>query len=682
MTLQAAFADWKENGMGPVPVRRAALPEAAASCAALSYSFDDTHDDVHGIGEVVRVVELLGRRGLDPALLQRLVGDDDCPLRSGCAYCDGLDTTVRLELHADCEPGQLQDALLDWDETQATARFRRLKAAVEEATGAPPSPILLELHVVDYKETWSSDGDEIGSFLERYKQDVARDPRALFRLTSVHPDSSVESEALAAIARSQLPLACYMDSGCSRWKWALAPFSDDEEDDEDKDEDEDDEDKDDDASSTSLPLVAACNITQLRVVMPSSVSVFERMLDVLRSQPTALRNLKVKYSLEPRKGGGTAEQERLAQLERLLRMLVDSILSRRSALRLHRLEVQGGFSDDDVAAMAQRLASEPTTEPVQVAASPARYQELSLVGWRLRRGESLSRWLELVGGADNLKVQSGTCLQVAETAALAECRRLDVEFDPDDWSGLPSSVSDDDSAAPSTTRLEELVLRPSGKDNAVLQHAISRLVQDAGRPLRSLAIKPRSKVICLGGDVAKSIVENCPAIETLKLHAVDRSFAEQLAASLRDSDACRLQHLTVHSARPMDMVAPLLAALAEPTHPLSRSLRSLRLKCCYKQCGDLGPLHAAVTEMLSANTRLRDVVIHAFERSVTFDASATATSSHSIVVAPLRHRLALVSALQQQQQQRPRLPQSVVETVLEMAGRRRRRLRLEIPHDP
>ncbi|KAJ0392357.1 hypothetical protein P43SY_004317 [Pythium insidiosum] len=587
MTPHYALADWKEMGIALVPVRRAELPKAATSCAALSFAFANSHGDIHGMGEVVRVVELLGRRGLDPTLLQRLVGDDDCPLRSSCAYCDGLDTTVRLKLITSSEPNGLRDALLDWDETQATACFRRLKAAVEEATGALPSPILLELHIGDRFHAWSSDGDKIGSFLERYKQDVARDPRALFHVTSVHVRRSVESESLAAIARSQLPLVCDLTPW---WEWALAPFTDGGEEDSVEEDDDAEADK---ASSTGPPLVAACNITQLHIFMPSSVSMFERMLNVLRSQPTALRNLKVKYSLEPRKGGGTAEQERLAQLERLLRMLVDSILSRRSALRLHRLEVQGGFSDDDVAAMAQRLASEPTTEPVQVAASPARYQELSLVGWRLRRGESLSRWLELVGGADNLKVQSGTCLQVAETAALAECRRLDVEFDPDDWSGLPSSVSDDDSAAPSTTRLEELVLRPSGKDNAVLQHAISRLVQDAGRPLRSLAIKPRSKVICLGGDVAKSIVENCPAIETLKLHAVDRSFAEQLAASLRDSDACRLQHLTVHSARPMDMVAPLLAALAEPTHPLSRSLRSLRLKCCYKQCGDLGPLHAA-----------------------------------------------------------------------------------------
>ncbi|KAJ0392118.1 hypothetical protein P43SY_009215 [Pythium insidiosum] len=246
--------------------------------------------------------------------------------------------------------------------------------------------------------------------------------------------------------------------------------------------------------------------------------------------------------------------------------------------------------------------------------------------------------------------------------ALVDCPSLDVTVSCSNWSVPPPSTR-----APS--QLEQLILRPAGRNEAAIQSAVSLLLQHIGHRLRVLTIDPKYWSISLGRDAANAISQSCPALEVLEVRLVDDEFIEQLVAALSTRpDACRVQRLTLSSYSPTKTFAALLATLRMATHSLTRSLRSLRFNCGYFGCEgeDLEQFITAVREMLSVNERLRDVTIHGLV------SETQGRAGFSVVLAPLRHRLALLSALQHRG-----LPQCVLATVVAMTGHRVQRLRLE-----
>ncbi|GLD95667.1 hypothetical protein PINS_up004344 [Pythium insidiosum] len=234
----------------------------------------------------------------------------------------------------------------------------------------------------------------------------------------------------------------------------------------------------------------------------------------------------------------------------------------------------------------------------------------------------------------------------------------------------------------------------------IAPQAIRRLLEHVGPRLRSLSILPHSSTFMIDQKTAKAVVELCPNLETLHVQYADDSFGDAFVEALAASECCRLERLSLRCRHSLASMFALVSTLRQSTHPLARSLRSLRLEIhemesddddfdnddfdvdnnadfvvdddddddAWVEIPDKGPgaLNVDVYGMLQVNQRLRSVTIRGDHTCDWRDLEVVDLVDGigaAAALPPLRHRLATLSALR-----RYNLPQDFLIDVITLAG--------------
>ncbi|KAJ0392320.1 hypothetical protein P43SY_001458 [Pythium insidiosum] len=481
----------------------------------------------------------------------------------------------------------------------------------------------------------------------------------LFRIACVNI-STGDGKLIATVARSGVPSAITTDSN---WTWTLAPS-------------ESESDAAGEEWKASKTLLAASNIVRLSlcVSQPSNDTrlQFNRLHELLHSQPLAIKDFEIRCWFSALAGQTVAE---VAEREGFLRALANALFAPDSMLRPDRLVVSGGINECDMIKMIEQISSSQT-----VPAERFRFRRLVCDGWSWpynqvtgSMGQNLEELLRLIGGAESLLIpgceETSKHMSVLDIAAIRSCKSLDVSVSSSTWSLAPAST--DDQANEKSSQVQSLTLRLSGHDDSDASKAVEWLLRRMGRSLLSLTLMPYCYCMSFCGEAVEAIVRECPSLEALDVgRCLTSSFVAQLVDSLGASGSSRLRQLALECAEPVETLSPLVAALATPLHPLSRSLQELRLNIGdpWHTDEDANLLFTAIGEMLDVNERLERVTIQCVEGTVVDHARVFA-----VVPAPLRCRLALLSAVW-----RYELPELALQTMFQMAGRRTRRLRFEL----
>ncbi|KAJ0409923.1 hypothetical protein P43SY_005817 [Pythium insidiosum] len=188
-----------------------------ASCACLVLSVyrhgDDMDYCVRQLAELLRLVELMTRIGVDPrALHQLVVRLDDCPMEQlSCSFCDDVDQRVVVEL----EPhhswlgrpteqsffGVVRRAVFDWDDATATPAFHDLRDWLLMQASAKDAkrkrPIELHIEVAGVRTT-----EETELLLRQASDAASAVPFQLSTLRAFQPNH----RTVQLMAASQLPV--------------------------------------------------------------------------------------------------------------------------------------------------------------------------------------------------------------------------------------------------------------------------------------------------------------------------------------------------------------------------------------------------------------------------------------------------------------------------------------------
>ncbi|GLD94482.1 hypothetical protein PINS_up003093 [Pythium insidiosum] len=668
-----ALQQWKTSvckGHAFSIFRRDDLCELSTSCACLEIA---KYDGVR-LTELLAVLELVTRPGVPPEVLHSLLlqeGDvpfAECPLAGWCSYCDSGDGLLHVRV-ATCSSSSsgttLENTLIDWDDATAPPRFQALRASVVEklshrnVTQCQRPPMQLTLEVGGRTEPDSASlTQELQAFLSRYKQAVNCETSPLFRIACLSV-STDDDEVISTIARSGVPPAISTDTN---WMWTQAPsesaFTSEKE------------------WRPSKTLLATGNFVRLRLCVPRPSDEtrvqFNRLHELLHSQPLAIKELEFECMFS-RFARATAAET--AEREPFVRAMAHTLFASDSTLRPDRLVVCGVICEKDITKMIEHIAD----SPLLPAKRCFRYRELVCKAWSWpyhdstgSMGRRLDELLHLIGGVESLRIPRcrDEYVSIVDVVEIRSCRRLDVSVASKTWHNAPPSTGDQVNAS-RPSPLQSLTLRLSGEDDGDAIEAVACLLSRMGRSLLALSLSPYDYSVSFGSETAQAIVRECPALEALDVgRCLTSSFVTQLVDSIAAAGSCRLKRLALQCAQPVETLSPLIAALASPRHPLSRSLRTLRLTIADPSYGDadVNLLFTAIGEMLDANDRLQHVVIQCVYTSVVDHARVFA-----VVPAPLRSRLALLSAVG-----RYALPEAALRAVFEIAGRRTRRLRFEL----
>ncbi|KAJ0398850.1 hypothetical protein ATCC90586_001377 [Pythium insidiosum] len=629
---------------------------SAASCAAISVSSAD-------VGELLHIVALLRRVDIEPrALLSALdYGGDGCPLSGWCSFCDGGDRRLQLGV-VTRDPLELETALFEYD--ASTAEQDVFVSLIQEAAGelmagqrgdlGVAGDQLPPLELVVDGALWPNTArsvQQLRDLLTRYTAAVAHGELPLLRISCIDASSRME-EMKALIARFGIPMA---DKNRRHWTWVLEAAADDQ------------GEQDGAPWTAGSTLLATSKLIKLQaLVRTKHGDCSHRLHAVLRCHPTALRDLRVHYDLLQHSHGATRME--------IVHGIADALFSRRSCLRLDRLHINAPITQDDLCAILVRLKAEPELTPEQSRRRP-RLQELVCKWWRWQqghgpqrcRGQTVAELLRLMGGVSSLRLED-QAVPVAELPALAECRSLHAKISFDGWKAL--NQRDDEPSHPRlSSRLERLSLETDDEHQALVNPALHALLRRVGRPLQALSLANDHVSPSFDSETVETLTQLCPNLRELDVGAVSDSFIAQLVDSSR---AWRLEQLALRVGQPLPSFAPLLTALSDPTHRLAATVRSLRLGFVSLEGLDVDQLVASIQDVLASNTRLLNVSVCLDPEVDDMRVALDPSTGYAVVAAPMRFRLAVLSALC-----RYGLPRGILETILEMSTRAHRRLRVE-----
>ncbi|GLE08372.1 hypothetical protein PINS_up019533 [Pythium insidiosum] len=670
------------------------LAASVASCAAFEFRLDTDGDDdgdsasatteiAAAFAELLRMMDLVGRSGycLAMAVFRSLLRGGGlhtgCPLSDWCAFCSGEDRSISLKLTWHGSPKTLETALFDWEERDAQPGYREVQEVVEDmenaCIGAHPTPrqrqliqLSLELSGSRWADDHTSKQQELRELLKRYKYVESCGELELFRIKALDV-YALDEASQETVIESGLPITI----GKSRreWEWVVKALPTRSA---------------ADAWSPESTFLARANVTRLRARV-SGTTACDNLHEVLYTQPTRLKELRIVYDVNPFPCGPR---------EDLCAMIAATLFSQQSALRLNRLVIKGHLTRSDLLTITNQLKSETTFKPLR---------ELVLEDWDLRvfedqdedeiqPGALIAALVRRIGGVESLRIErysyKPTDLALAQVLPLTICRDVDVSVDPLTWRTLLSPSTVGHPALPADARLERLVLRLSGVEEAEIEapKAIRRLLEHVGAGLRSLSIIPHSWGFLIGEDTAKAIAELCPNLEALHVQYVDDWFGAAFADALVMSGCSQLERLSLRCRTSRVTMFSLVSTLRNTSHPLSRSLRLLRLDMHNIELDDdgsnsnsssdsiadsdedvLDEFDRHVVWMLQGNKRLLSVTIRG--NGTEKKEELTNYAGSAVLLLPLRHLCAVLSALA-----RYKIPQEVLVHTLKMVGYRMARL--------
>ncbi|GLD97953.1 hypothetical protein PINS_up006650 [Pythium insidiosum] len=655
------------------------LPASTASCAQACVYWSARLEATATVklGEQLRVLELLRHPALSPAAFQFFLDmhSDRCPLDKWCAFCDEgrPDVVVYLEWAEGSEIQALYKALLGWTEDKASGGFHQLKQAVQDAELAlcaserdrtqrvSPIKISLCFDELDWREA--------REHCRRLEQALLRKRSPVCFRILCGPHDDIDADALVLPSRQFPPT-----HGDYDWSSVLSPVVP----------------LADDVStavwSPSTSALVTENVVSLDAYV-TSLQDAQRLHEILRSQSTALRALEVGYVWH-------CHGMHHGDSQRLYAEQVDALFSHRRQSALRKFTLSGPVDDSDLAAMIARLASSAAA-PLPTRGNRLEQFTCRCWYWTKIRGATLAELVQAIGGVDSLHlrdkdfVSSFQAIPIVELPDLVQrCKSLwALEADVacakpamGTLCSIPEYTADDNQRDESLPRqrssLERLCLRPIDRDAIVAPQTIDRLLLCVGHSLRSLSLVPHQVDFQLEGEMAKVIVQRCPTLQELKVARVHAKFIDELVSELEEAvgdGGCQLQRLEFHHLNTdAELFAPLFAALSNPTHPLTRSLRWLQFT--FDNWADNESIQRVIVgacDLLMTNRHLTGISIYALGSSIAKIPGSRLVAEPTVpLLPPMRHRLALWSVF------RPRdIPRDIVRNVLTMLSRHVPRLR-------
>ncbi|KAJ0391061.1 hypothetical protein ATCC90586_010720 [Pythium insidiosum] len=334
--LQALISAWREQ-YDSTERCRIDLCAPYTSCASLSIAvhWQSVKLDlcVNQFAELLRIVELMTRPGVDPRALHLLSLDrDDCPMEQrGCAFCDDADRVVALKLEPLWLAGASGDvsfakvvrrAIYKWDDAAATPAFHALRRwLLARAGGAERTqPVELRIVLIATKDPMAHKG--MDRLLRRARKHVATSS-ALFRITSLQARAT-DRTVMRLMAESQLPVSFTHAKG---WE-ALR-----------------------DVASGGGPLL---RLTKLHTYVPVDDGDVQSLFQFVRAQAAHFKTLTVRENT-----GGHVRRNRVA----LVFHMCQSLFAPESALRLDRLELHTPLDEVDLKLMIAMLESTAASRP-------------------------------------------------------------------------------------------------------------------------------------------------------------------------------------------------------------------------------------------------------------------------------------------------------------------------------
>lgn len=662
------------------------LEEASSSsCAQLTIKVGHHGEDldrcVGDLGELLRLVELLTRPGVDTLAFHRLTGRRDatqCPLGDvWCSFCDGVDSRVVLELRpkpAICRGVSqmyltvLRRAIFEWDDAMATPRFHDVRDAVRRVIQAQQGAIPttrsrpIELSISLAPEEVDLTGlcrQELQTLRDCCTQTRDTAVNALFQIISLVP-RSLDPSMTALIAASQLPM---LIEELFEWKDLLRQGS---------------QETGDEAAKTSV--LATGNVIKLNAcayTQSCTSPLVERLYQVLQAHSPQLKALTIIHGDGLNFFEYDYNDEKEIKRAPEMQVIARSLFGPDSKLRLDRLMLTAPINEGDLKHM---IAVFDPQAPSVAPADAIRHRSITLWGGELStlHGATLANLLSLTGGVESLELggSSSEGFRIAEIRDLVRgcrsLRSLTVETTCSGWKNMHPPVVVD---VENDSHIQCLQLRIGDRKSALITRAVERLLCHVGRSLVSLSVLPRRSSATLKAKLAAVIAQQCPNLVELTVRNAEDDFIEQLFDSYT-KQPCRLKRLSLVTGDADVEYDALMAVLSTPTHPVSRVLRSLHIDVRGWDDDYVGSLSTRLQQLLTTNVQLRDVTLCASKTWPPDDDDASTAGGWSVNLPPLRQRLATLSVLR-----RINLPVSIVESMLSMAGRRVRRYRLERKDD-
>ncbi|KAJ0412579.1 hypothetical protein ATCC90586_006946 [Pythium insidiosum] len=615
-TLQELLSAWRRE-YGVRQRCEVTIHPRYASCACLALSVyrhgDDMDYCVRQLAELLRLVELMTRIGVDPrALHQLVVRLDDCPMEQlSCSFCDDVDQRVVVEL----EPhhswlgrpteqsffGVVRRAVFDWDDATATPAFHDLRDWLLTQASAKDAkrkrPIELHVEVAGVRTT-----EETELLLRQASDAASAVPFQLSTLRAFQPNR----HTVQLMAASQLPV---VTTDLDDWRAVR------------------------DVEGANGPRI---NLTALQANAYPRESEVESLYQLVQAHSSQLKKLSAFH------GRGWNEGD---DHEPQLLALARSLFAPDSPLHLDLLELMAPLGERELQFMLSQLGSTENARSVRPA--ELRHRSMNLWGLQLRtiRGATLGSLLTLSGGVESLELRGSDAsgIPIAEVPQLIRScrslRSLDVQISCQDWASIPLPQPSTDVAV----SIERLVLLIDDREATAILSAVERLLRVVGRSLKSLSILPHRRRARLTSDLAAVIARECSSLEQLSVRHADESFISTLLASFA-GQLSRLKRLSfVTGAISVDYL-DLLTALSTPTHAVSRVLRSLHIDIRGQDTEEVDWMGDLLKDMLKTNGTLQDVVLSA-SAWPSGGEEATRGGGLSIKLPPLRHRLAALSVL-------------------------------------
>ncbi|GLE09070.1 hypothetical protein PINS_up020659 [Pythium insidiosum] len=500
--LLLAVDAWKQQRGGCEIAPRLSRASCARLCALVPSCDRSSIDDAAcGLAELLRVVELLTRPGVDPLALHRLRTSyaPECSMeQQWCSYCDGVDRQVQLRLSPPIslwQPSTADDAFLavvraalfDWDDSTASPEFLELRSLVFSVSrGAQRSqPIKLEINVDSANNTMAHCHD-LASLLGQLAN--ASD---WFELELYHR-RYLNRRAMALIAASRLPLEV---TALELWQREGGENNDDNE------EEEEEED--------GVALLMKANTKVLAMRLSPTDPRFDRLMDMLHTRSSQLKRLDL--AMDVRELSEDRSRDLSERRREVMETIGQALFGSKSSLRLDELILNAPIGQRDleflVASAAVSATHTETSETFHHRSVVLQQFELSEI-----RGASLGRLLSLSGGVHSLRLHSTvTELKIAELLSLLRTcptlRELRVAISCSDWDSIPA---DDCNAS-----IEALELDISDRDPVPIASAIEKLLRVVGRSLVSLGIVPSHRHATLNASLATIIAQHCSRLEQL-----------------------------------------------------------------------------------------------------------------------------------------------------------------------
>ncbi|GLD99225.1 hypothetical protein PINS_up007943 [Pythium insidiosum] len=650
LRLQPAISAWRRQ-FGLFERCEMALKPEFESCARLSLSVNrdgaSLNECVRQLAELLRLVELMTRPGVDPSALHQLsLRSDKCPLgQERCVFCDDVDGHVVLSLSPKHSrgwnpslqsfPAIVQGAIFEWnDETMASPEFRHLRdVLLTQASGATRiHPVKLSIDIDDFN--YASTGVEDLQSLLFQLRDAAAMPE-FFHLQSLSV-LSLNRRVADLLVACKLPVEVH-----GNWETLW------------------------DADTGDMQEL---NMTMLHADARNSQHAVETLYRLVHAHASQLKTLRLWHGWQ---WSHNDQQRHETEMQAIGRTL----FAPDSALSLDKLCLTAPLAEDDLQLMLAPFES-TSADSTPPTAGDARHRGFGFTLCRLStiQGATLGRLLMRSGGVKSLvltkPVDAG--FSIAQIPPLlCSCpslQSLTVEISCNDWEAIPENALD----APLSIASLELHL----KGDATVT-AIDRLLSVVGPSLESLSIQPSHSHTSFSADLAAVVARRCPALQELRVRCMDERFLSTLV-ELYTTQAFRPKRLSFVTGNNASIdFLDFLLVLSTPAHPMARVLQSLHIDACGQSEEEIDALEGLLKSLLNENTTLRDVRLKSnfppIEDDIEKDEEIVRRSRWATQLPPLRHRLAALSALRRLQ-----LPVDVLAAILTLSGRPAPRFHAEV----